>query len=71
LKRLIVALQNQAALYDALSYEQQLWENINLTRAHGDTKERLSRRSEIIFYLNQLALREIGRSFNDLFQNKA
>jgi hypothetical protein len=52
-----------------LSFEQQLWENINLTRRYGDTDDRRARRSEIIDYLNQLALREIGRSFNDLYRS--
>lgn len=69
LKRLLASLPNQAAIMEALSYEQQLLENINLTRRYGDTDDRRARRNEIIDYLNQLALREIGRSFNDLYRS--
>jgi WD40 repeat protein len=69
LKRLMASLQNQAAHIEALSFEQQLWENINLTRRYGDTEERRARRNEILDLLNQLTLQEIGRSFNDLLSN--
>jgi WD40 repeat protein len=71
LKQLLASLEDQAAMGDTLSFEQQLWENINLTRRYGDTEERRARRNEILALLNELALQEIGRSFNDLFQTKA
>jgi WD40 repeat protein len=68
LKALLDDLEDQEAILDALSFQQQLRENITLTRQHGDTEERRVRRSEIIDYLNQLALQTNGRSFNELSQ---
>jgi hypothetical protein len=65
---LLDALEDQGAILDTLSFQQQLRENITLTRQHGDTEERRVRRSEIIDYLNQLALQTSGRSFNELCQ---
>jgi hypothetical protein len=52
---------------DFLIYEQQLFENITDVRRTGDNDTRRSRRAEIIEQLNHLALKVLGKSFNELF----
>lgn len=48
------------------TYEQRLRENMSAARLFGDTEERSSRRAEIIYQLNRMALAELGQSFNEL-----
>ena len=51
---------------EALTYQQRLEENIGQTKRYGDTETRGATRAEIIDRLNELALAELGTSFNEL-----
>ena len=51
---------------DALLYQHRLQENMRLARRYGDTESRRAGRAEIFDGLNQLALAEVGVSFNGL-----
>jgi len=54
---------------DVLAYRQRLSENIELTRVRSDTETRRAERSEIISWLNALALSTAGVSFNELSEH--
>ncbi len=49
-----------------LVYEQRLGENIRAAQYFGDDATRRAERNQIIAYLNDLALADLGVSFNDL-----
>ncbi len=49
-----------------LTYQQRLLENIAQSRQYGDTETRRAERSEVIRFLNELALTTLGLSFNQL-----
>ena len=51
---------------ELLTYEQRIEENISNARLFGDTPTRSAERSEIIHRLNELALSELNKSYNDL-----
>jgi tetratricopeptide (TPR) repeat protein len=63
--------RNNSQYGDALVYEQRLRENIAIARQMGDNHERQANRSEIIDRLNELAISEMGLSFNDLCRRVA
>ena len=49
-----------------LVYEQRLGENIRAAQYFGDDATRRAERNQIIAYLNDMALADLGVSFNDL-----
>lgn len=51
---------------EALVYQHRLQENMSQARRYGDTESRRAGRAEIVDGLNQLALAEVGVSFNGL-----
>ena len=51
---------------ELLTYEQRIEENISNARLFGDTPTQSAERSEIIHRLNELALSELNKSYNDL-----
>lgn len=59
-------VQQVGPILELLTYEQQLRENISQARRYGDTRDRASRRSEIIEQINHFTLREINQTFNDI-----
>lgn len=61
-------LREQVGLdLEFLTYEQQLLEVIGQTRRYGDTRERQSRRSEIIEQLNRYCHKVVGKPFNEFW----
>jgi tetratricopeptide (TPR) repeat protein len=56
---------------EALVYEQRLRENIATNRRVGENYEWQAARSQIVDQLNQLAISELGLSFNDLCRGAA
>jgi hypothetical protein len=51
---------------EILTYQQRLQENLRQIRRHGDTEIRKAERSEIISHLIEIALAELGVSYNEL-----
>lgn len=67
LHNLLSQLGSQHPRYtEALSYDQQLRENIERSRRFRDTETRRSERAETIDQLNELSLATLGTSFNEL-----
>jgi hypothetical protein len=67
LARLLQRLDRDHPHYgEALTFEQRLRENIARSRRHRDTETMRAERAEVVMRLNQLALREVGTSFNEL-----
>lgn len=63
--------RNNPRYRKALVYEQQLRENIFITRQEGENNERQTDRTQIIDQLNNIARSELGLSFNDLCRRAA
>ncbi len=51
---------------EVLVYKSRLIENISQSRQYGDTDSRKAERMEIVHFLNQLSLSEIGVAFSEL-----
>lgn len=67
MERLLAYLGQQHPRYsEALTYQQQLNENIQRAKRYGDNATLQSRRAEIVEQLNSLALSTVGKSFNEL-----
>jgi hypothetical protein len=67
LNRMVNQLEASYPHYrEVLLYQQRLVEIIEKSRRYGDTLTRRADRNEISDYLNQMALSELGTSFNEL-----
>jgi hypothetical protein len=59
--------QNDAVFYDALNYQSQLFENIAHATQFGETNDTRAKRNQIIYELNRLSLKHLGKDFNGYY----
>jgi hypothetical protein len=63
--------QDNYIFHEALGYQSQLHENISYTRQFGETNDVRSRRNQILYELNRLSLKHLGKDFNSFYLNAA
>lgn len=67
LTRLLERIGSEHPRYtEALTLQSRLLENISAARTYGDTETRRAERAQIVDALNQLALKAVGVSFNEI-----